>query len=109
MLSKEEILQIILGIIEKQEGAGTHSGGSGHLSGLGIKIDKLNIKNDEGNIFAEVEYRVIIESEFTYYPDNPPKEYRYQKSFLLSETGKLLSETDKQYLGGNADNEFNLL
>lgn len=107
MLARKTIIEIIRNWLETDECAEAKAGGSGHLSDIGIYIEKLVTKLDKNQmIFVEVEYKVIVDSEFTYYPDNPPKGYKYYKSFLINELGDILSETDKKYLGGSFDDEF---
>ena len=79
MLTKEQIKEAVIGQIEKYEKLGEQAGGSGHLSDVNFIIDEIldPVETEEG---WEVEYKytIVVTTEFTIEPDNPP--YRYPKS-----------------------------
>ena len=101
MLSEDKIKAILLEFLKKQEGTGTQTGGSGHLSDIGVFIDKLVISDQTEEVEVSVEFIVLIETEFTYYPDNPPKEYKYIQNFKIKMDGKINSYSDKEFIGGS--------
>jgi len=79
MLTKEQIETAVHGQIEKDEKLGDQAGGSGHLSYVDYTIDQISEPMDkDGGWEVEYSYTVVITTEFTIEPDNPP--YRYPKS-----------------------------
>ena len=84
MSKKEDIEKAVNNYIESIHNTGTRSGGSGHLGHVSHTLDEVNFK-DLRNGFIEVgfKYTLITETEFTYYPDNPPHEDHYEKEILL--------------------------
>ncbi len=79
MLTKEQIEKAVQGQIEKDEKLGDQAGGSGHMSYVNYTVDEIGepVKSDRG-WEAEYKYTVVVTTEFTIEPDNPP--YRYPKS-----------------------------
>ena len=79
MLTKEQIEVAVRRQIKSDEKLGDQSGGSGHLGYVSYTIDEIGdaVGKDEG---WEVVYKytLVVTTEFTVEPDNPP--YRYPKS-----------------------------
>jgi len=71
--SPEKIREQVAHKIAKTHQLGYKSGGSGHLGHISFEIDKIEEpqQTDKGWL-VDYEYTLIIETEFTYYPDNPP-------------------------------------
>jgi hypothetical protein len=101
MFPKDKLENIITRIITRDEKLGRRVGGSGHSSYTSFIIttlgnpQKTRFKNQ---IVWQVTYiyTIIVETEFAYYPDNPPQEYRYQKSILLNQNGNIVKEYSKK-------------
>ena len=75
MYTEKEIEDLVKQRIEADEKLGDQAGGSGHLSHVSYRIDSIKSKEIEGNkLEITYTYTLLIESEFTYYPDNPPYE-----------------------------------
>ena len=86
MLSKEEIEKLICGKIEREEKLGNQAGGSGHLSFVEYDIDWIGkpVKTEEGFVI-DYRYTLVITTEFTVEPDNPPYTYpKYGKIIIKS-------------------------
>ncbi|KPK84592.1 MAG: hypothetical protein AMS27_09495 [Bacteroides sp. SM23_62_1] len=79
MISKEKIEKLICEKIELEEQLGDQAGGSGHLSFVEYDLEWIGKpqKTEEGYV-VEYRYTLVISTEFTIYPDNPP--YTYPKS-----------------------------
>ena len=78
----QQIEEIVEWHLTQIEQLGDQVGGSGHLANRSLN----NLKVKSGNktidgIWVEFEYQIVIESEFTIYPDNPP--YTEDKSGKL--------------------------
>ena len=78
MLTKEQIETAVQRQIEKDENLGDQAGGSGHMSYVSYTVDEIGdpVETDYG---WEVDYKytVVVTTEFTIEPDNPP--YTYPK------------------------------
>lgn len=99
---KEIIKNHIQAYLEKVEKIGQNGAGSGHLAFKFLEIDSLShpVSFSRDNIMGfriEVHYRILIETEFTFYPDNPPQEYRYSKALFCDKNGKVLGEIYEAY------------
>ncbi|MBN1184541.1 MAG: hypothetical protein JXB49_19770 [Bacteroidales bacterium] len=89
-MDNEQIKGILEGWLNKKEEAGEKGSGSGHLSFVSFIVNDILSKEQvsEGwNI--EFSYTQYIETEFTYYPDNPPYEYPGQAKVVISEEGEV--------------------
>ncbi len=76
MLSDKEVLEKVKAAIEKEEKIGYNSGGSGHSAYKSFKINSIRIYSfPHGVLKVRYSYTLYVETEFTYYPDNPPEEY----------------------------------
>ena len=90
-LSKEKIAEIIHQKITRDERPGEQVGGSGHLGYKSFElksIETTELAND--SIQVVYDYLVTIETEFTYYPDNPPTEYLHRKKIILNSKGEIV-------------------
>jgi len=94
MLTDKEILDIIKRKIESDENLGEKHGGSGHLGYVSYKIKDYQIQQISQERF-KITYRycLYVETEFTYYPDNPPMEYNYQKALIVNRDREILPES----------------
>ena len=87
MLTKEQIETAVHNQIVKDEELGDQAGGSGHMSYVGYSLEEVSEPLDkDGDWEVEYRYTVIVTTEFTIEPDNPP--YKYPKS------GKVLIEKE---------------
>lgn len=104
----KEIIEKILGeIIAKDEQLGESSGGSEHLSNTTFAIDDIKISEMEEDVFYITYcYSIYIETEFTYYPDNPPYEYSYQKTIQLDSDYKLIGQGEKVAFGRDVNENW---
>ena len=97
MSKKEDIEKVVNNYIESIHNTGTRSGGSGHLGHVSYTLDEVNYKDlRDGFIEVNIKYTLITETEFTYYPDNPPYEYKYQKKIIINQNGRVLKEFPKK-------------
>jgi hypothetical protein len=103
-LSKQHIDSIVRQIIETDENIGRSTGGSGHSSFISYSLDKLDIQNSDDTIHIEFVYTMCVETEFTYYPDNPPQCYTYKKGIVITKKGEIISESKKKIVNGTGNN-----
>lgn len=94
MLTDTQIEEISKKYIESIESLGEKTGGSGHKGYKSLEIDSIKhetiISADKSIKYQiYVDYRIIIETEFTYYPDNPPYEYSKSVTFYTNEIGEI--------------------
>ena len=84
MISGEELEQIIREKIETEEKLGEQSGGSGHMGNVHYEIDKIEepVLTDRG-YSVKYSYTLVITTEFTYEPDNPPYRVPTSKTVLI--------------------------
>ncbi len=96
MISREEIENIINAQIKSIEKIGDQGSSSGHMSYVSFQLNDFNYSNiDSGNIKVKYSYTKYIETEFTYYPDNPPLEYHYSRLLIIDKSKNIIS--DKPY------------
>lgn len=108
MFSDEQIEKIIRKKIESEEKLGTHAGGSGHLNDISYNIDDIQepVKCDEG-WEVTYQYTIVVISEFTVWPDNPPHEHRNAKKIILDEKGNIVKESPvSPYMDGSDRCDF---
>jgi hypothetical protein len=101
MFSTSFIHAIVEKIITKSEMINKTSGGSKHLSQKTFKIEEISpllpaTHNKLNGWLLSFMYSITVETEFTYYPDNPPYEYKYLKKVLISDKGAILHEFPKE-------------
>jgi hypothetical protein len=91
---KQQIEKAVRDLIESNHKTGTHAGGSGHLGHVDIDIGHIDhsVQND-GTIRVHVKYTLTTTTEFTYYPDNPPREDHYEQELLLDKDFRLIRES----------------
>jgi hypothetical protein len=93
MFTEEQVLEIIKEKIAADEKLGEQSGGSGHLGYVSYKIKDYKTKQvSSKELEIAYQYCVYVETEFTYYPDNPPLEYHLEKVIVVNRDKKILSE-----------------
>ena len=94
MITDSEILDIIKNKIELDENLGDQKGGSGHLGfvNYGVKDYSHELINPS-KIKIIYTYTIFVETEFTYYPDNPPQEYLKKKMIFIDNNKEIISET----------------
>ena len=102
MFTKVELEKVISDNIIKDENLGERAGGSGHLSSVSYKIERFSSEEIEnGKWKIDFTYSLITESEFTYYPDNPPYTTYFKNTIIIN------SETEITEDGGKKeDSEF---
>ena len=93
MITREGLEKIIRSAIESEEKLGEQSGGSGHMGYVDYNIDKIDepVLTEEG-YSVSYSYTLIITTEFTYEPDNPPYRVPVSKTLLI----------DKEMMEGQA-------
>jgi len=96
----QQIEKIVRQKIESDENLGSQAGGSGHLGHVSYEINKLNFEEVNDEYVVEYDYTLYTETEFTYYPDNPPYESSYRKRLTLGLELNILAETNAESLGG---------
>jgi hypothetical protein len=81
---KEKIIAAIREYLESKHKLGERSGGSGHKGFVSYAIDDYELQElENGNTKVIFSYTITTETEFTYYPDNPPYEDKYEEELLL--------------------------
>ena len=103
----ERLQEIIEAQIAKDEKLGGQSGGSGHLGDVGYVLDGVDEPVRLGNAW-EVTYRytIIVTTEFTIYPDNPPYEYSHVKTITLDDEGGVVSEGERRLVSTSWEPEL---
>ena len=77
------------------EDLGEHVGGSGHLGFKSYQLKNIDMTTlPDDKIQVIYGYIVSVETEFTYYPDNPPMEYPRKKKIIINSTGDIVEEVD---------------
>ena len=109
MLSKDKLMTVIKMRIEESENTGDIAGGSGHLSNVSYVIDKVSdpVKSDDGWQIT-ITYTKIIETEFTYYPDNPPYEVKILKTLIFDNNDNIINVIDEKTETINSGMNFDL-
>lgn len=103
-IGEHEILSIVDSVIRKDEKLGEQAGGSGHLGFVTHHIDNINevrqVQTNKGQGWKiTYTYTIVVETEFTYYPDNPPRQIKYKKAIVIDENGGVIEESKKESLG----------
>ena len=89
-MDQETIEQLVNQQISKTETLGSRSGGSGHMGHTSYRIDEIKTKQLEGDkTKISFTYTLIVETEFTYYPDNPPYESSYSGVIVVDKQGNI--------------------
>jgi hypothetical protein len=93
MTTRQEIESIIRKHIESKEKLGHHGSTSGHMSHTGYSLDEYSFEEiEDAKIRVKYSYTTVVETEFTYYPDNPPYEYYHEMEMLLDKDMNILSD-----------------
>lgn len=96
MFTENEVLEIIKQKIRSDEKLGHQTGGSGHAGFVDYTVDGFQtLQNSPELLEIAYSYRVSVETEFTYYPDNPPAEYCYQKVIVVNREKEIVFEALK--------------
>lgn len=53
-------------------------------------------------MFPSFLVNLYVETEFTYYPDNSPHEYKYRKTVILDKKRDIVNEFPKEALRNNS-------
>ena len=101
MITESKLKDIVKAKITQDEDLGDQAGGSGHLGHVSYLIDSIRkperVQTDVGDEWKiSYDYTLIVETEFTYYPDNPPREYKYRKTIIIDDDGEIISESPKK-------------
>lgn len=98
MLKKDEIEVIIRHHIELTEKLGDHGSSSGHMGNISYNLNNVSFSEiEDGKIKVNYSYTTIVETEFTYYPDNPPYEYNYEKELIIDKDKNIVSDNLLHY------------
>lgn len=93
MINNDEIEVIVRQHIESIEKIGDHAGSSGHMGNISYKLNKFSfVEIKDGTLKINYSYSTFVETEFTYYPDNPPYEYHYEKELTLDKDMIIVSD-----------------
>jgi hypothetical protein len=84
MIAKEDLEKLIRERIESEEKLGEQAGGSGHMGYVDYHIDSIDepVRTGEG-YSVTYSYTLVITTEFTYEPDNPPYRVPVTKTILI--------------------------
>jgi hypothetical protein len=94
MFTEPEIIEIIKQKIETDENLGQQSGGSGHLGFVSYEIKDYKTQPiSPEQLEITYNYYKYVETEFTYYPDNPPMRYLVSKTILVGQDKKIISKS----------------
>ena len=104
MFSDSDPRDIVNAKIKEDEDLGEKVGGSGHLGFITYEIDKIckpeGVKTQKGQAWEiTYVYTIIVETEFTHYPDNPPYERKYKKTIIVDDKGNIIRESQKEEIG----------
>jgi len=82
---------------------GDSVGGSGHLGSTALTIEKIKTSEGSTRRIVVVLYEISISTEFTCYPDNPPKYTRYSRTFELTDSGIVFKVHPAKIISTNLD------
>ena len=104
--TEERLREIVETQIASDEKLGSQSGGSGHLGHVDYVLDGVDEPVRQGEAWeVTYKYTVIVTTEFTIYPDNPPHENGYKKTITLNEKGDVVREGVKRFVSTNWEPE----
>ena len=93
MLTEFQILEIIKKRIQVDEKLGYQSRGSEHLAYKSYSIDSYTVNQISSELFEiNYTYKISIESEFTYLPDNPPEEFINENTVIVNSFGEIIED-----------------
>lgn len=87
--------------IQKNHDLGDSAGGSGHMGFTSYHLNKILLQEN----ILEVTYTIIVETEFTYYPDIPPIETTYLQLFSV-QNNTIVPMGEPKVMSTNQDIEF---
>lgn len=100
--NNDDSRKIIWKQIEKDESLGEQVGGSGHLSYTDCKIDSVDeLKKVPEGWEITYRYTVSVTTEFTIYPDNPPRKNEYEKTIVVDEKGDVIKTRKTEIISSN--------
>ena len=80
----KKVLSAIEAHIKSKHKLGEQSGGSGHKGHVSFRVDNYEQRKlEDGKTEVSFKYTIFTETEFTYYPDNPPYEDRYESKIII--------------------------
>lgn len=86
-------MALILERVTKNENLGEHAGGSGHLSHTSLHdLKVVSQKNTSLGLEVEYSYTLVVTTEFTIEPDNPPYEYHRKAKIIIGNNGEVVEE-----------------
>lgn len=93
MITDKKVEELIAAQIRNREKLGNQAGGSGHMAHVSYRIDEIR----QGILVSGITeityyYTLIVETEFTCYPDNPPYEYPSSGTIRLDQEGNVRAE-----------------
>lgn len=107
MMTDEKIKNIIEKYIESTEELGEQTGGSGHKGYISYSLSNYSFEKIVNDIYSVTfKYIISTETEFTYYPDNPPMETEYVKKITIDENGEIISEEELESSSSKFDEEL---
>jgi hypothetical protein len=99
--------------LQATENIGDQVGSSGHMARVSLTIDKVDVPMQvmhEGVPAWEITfiYTISIESEFTIYPENPPREHTYQQTIIVDGSRTVLHKGVKKVVARPKSSESDL-
>jgi hypothetical protein len=91
----DAVLETVTALIARTEQTGEATGGSGHLSHVSfgnVRVTAIEPAG-EGRWRVGFSYAIYVETEFTYWPDNPPHEYPKEGEVLVDDKGREIEPT----------------
>ncbi len=106
MFEEAELEEIVNKIIAQDENLGDQAGSSGHLGNVSCEIKEIGtakkVESDNGDKWEiTYTYTIVVVTEFTIYPDNPPHENTYRKKIIIDEKGELISESPREFIASD--------
>jgi len=101
MFSDSDLQNIVKAKINNEESLGEQVGGSGHLAYVEYEIEEISqpkkVKIDKRQGWEiTYYYTIIVTTEFTIYPDNPPYRYKYKKTIIVDDGANIIAESQKE-------------
>lgn len=101
LFSDSQLRNIVEAKIKEEEKLGDQVGGSGHLGNVSYELAEIispkKVQTDHGAGWEiTYSYTIIVVTEFTIYPDNPPYESKYRKTIVIDDKGHIISESLKE-------------
>ncbi|MBE9475465.1 MAG: hypothetical protein IMY85_11300 [Chloroflexi bacterium] len=101
MFSETKLRDIVNAKIKQDETLDEQADGSGHLGYISYKLNEIGkpekVQTDRGQGWRIIyTYTIIVETEFTCYPDNPPHEFKYKKTIVVDDNGNIIKVSEKE-------------